>query len=243
MPSNATSVPDETAMLCEACGYVLNGLPEDSRCPECGQPIADSSPALRRPPAWERQDDPSTPFARFFATTSAILFHPSRFYRTLNTRSPCPDAQSFAFIHWAIASVLFATAGYAHADWYASLGSAHHTPWQVWPAELVLCFLCLWGLTNLAATLTTWEATYRGLRLPRSAVLRAMHYHAAHYLPVSLLAALTVVGYRALVHTGVLSEATSQIYLYVVCIEVVLAAFFLFNTYWIGMRKMMFANA
>jgi hypothetical protein len=32
------------------------------------------------------------------------------------------------------------------------------------------------------------------------------------------------------------------IYLYVLCGEVVLGAFYLFKTYWIGMRNIMYAN-
>ena len=31
-------------------------------------------------------------------------------------------------------------------------------------------------------------------------------------------------------------------YLYVICAEVILAAVYLFKTYWIGMRNMMYAN-
>jgi hypothetical protein len=243
MASSATSVPTESALLCESCGYVLDGLPDDSRCPECGKLIAESSRSLRKPPAWEQTDGGGSAVTRFIGTTASVIFAPARFYRTLNTRGESPAAFKFAMVHWAIASILLATAFYFHADWFASLGSMHHTPWQVLPATAVFAFLCLWGLTHIAAQLTAWEAAYRGLRLPYIAVVRAMYYHAAHYLPVAVVAAATVLGYRWLIHARVLTEATSTNYLYVLCAEVVIGAFFLFNTYWIGMRKMMYANA
>lgn len=42
-------------MLCEACGYEIDGLDDQSRCPECGRDLAASDPALRRPgSAWQR---------------------------------------------------------------------------------------------------------------------------------------------------------------------------------------------
>ena len=50
----APVVPAETDLLCERCGYVLNGLPADGRCPECGTPLDESVNYRRHPPAWER---------------------------------------------------------------------------------------------------------------------------------------------------------------------------------------------
>ena len=50
-------------------------------------------------------------------------------------------------------------------------------------------------LTPVAASLTSWEAAYRGLRLPLPVVQRGMDFHAANYLPVGLLTALTIIGY------------------------------------------------
>ncbi|MFI4917130.1 MAG: hypothetical protein ACIAS6_11570 [Phycisphaerales bacterium JB060] len=38
---------DEFTLLCERCGYVIEGLPTDSVCPECGRPIEDSLPSVR----------------------------------------------------------------------------------------------------------------------------------------------------------------------------------------------------
>lgn len=241
MASASASVPSEADMLCEACGYVLNGLPPDSRCPECGLPIADSDAALRRSPVWE-QEGATEPLRRFLRTTGELLFQPAEFYRTFATRLPRTASRRFAHIHWLIASVLFAIAGVCHMHW---TGLAVASSWD-WPLLLLLlagAYAFLAGLTWLAAKLTTWEATYRGLRLPLGVVRRGMDYHAAHYLPVSLLAAATVVTYTTLMARGVIDARWTVTYLYILCGEVILSAFYLFKTYWTAMRNMMYANA
>jgi hypothetical protein len=95
----------------------------------------------------------------------------------------------------------------------------------------------------LAARLTHWEASYRGYRLPLPVVLRGMYYHSIDYLPVALFACATVLGYRLLIAHNILNPGvTATKYLYTLCAEVLIAAFYLFETYWIGMRNMMYAN-
>ena len=55
----------------------------------------------------------------------------------------------------------------------------------------------------------------------------------------ALVAFVTVVGYRlTLAHT----PGTATRYLYVLCAEVIVGAAYLFHTYWIAMRNMMYAN-
>jgi hypothetical protein len=61
-------------------------------------------------------------------------------------------------------------------------------------------------------------------------------------LPVALGAAITVYGYRFLDSRFILQPDSATTYLYVLCAEVIVFAAFLFHTYWIGMRNMMYAN-
>lgn len=43
------------ALLCEACGYEIDGPDEKTRCPECGRALAESDPTTRREgSAWQR---------------------------------------------------------------------------------------------------------------------------------------------------------------------------------------------
>src|SRR5579862_9472689 len=113
MASAAASVPAETDMLCERCGYVLNGLPPDSRCPECGVPIAESDAGRRHVPEWE-QGGSAQPLRRFLRTTVEVVLRPTHFYRTFATRVPREASRRFATINWLLASCLFGVAAVGH---------------------------------------------------------------------------------------------------------------------------------
>jgi hypothetical protein len=242
-------VPELADVLCEACGYVLNGLPPTSRCPECGKPIAESIGENRIIPSWETSSAKADSFLR---TSLELIQRPTLFYRTLAVRGSVNAARRFARVHWWIAAGLFALTTATHTFWYWFL----LWPWRPWLRDpriatlfigiiivmSIVTYFALDGITRLAARLTNWEATYRGIRLPYDIVLRGMYYHAAHYVPVALAAAVTVVGYQILLTLRVVSPLTSDRYLYVLSAQVILSAVYLFHTYWIGMRNMMYAN-
>ena len=241
MPGVAT-IPAETDLLCETCGYVLSGLPDgaDARCPECGKPVADSDPDLRTPAAWEERHS----FSSLLATSVHVLFRPTHFYRTLATRRPTAAARQFAAVHWWVAALLFAVAADTHLRSFIASRKLRF-PYNLLEvaAFTAFAYVFLAVTTRLAGWLTHWEASYRGYRLPRPVVERGMYYHAVHYLPVALVTALTVTGYALAFSRGFAGVTSTVTYLYVLSGEVVLAAVYLFWTYWIGMRNMMFANA
>jgi hypothetical protein len=242
----APIVPAESDLLCEKCGYTLNGLSQQSNCPECGSPIEASVGARRQLPAWE-QPSAANRIASFARTTLSVLFHPTSFYRTLATRASLNAVRRFAHIHWVLAAILFSAAASMHVMVFSAVGA--QTLWyrflsRPWGAVIMMLmiYLALYATTRLAAYLTAWEAAYRGIRLPMPVVLRGMYYHAAHYVPVALVAFGTVGGYRLLVVAHVTDLQTVTTYLYVLCGEVIVGAAYLFHTYWIGMRNMMYAN-
>lgn len=45
---------DEYTLLCEKCGYVIEGLDQSGNCPECGKPIAESLPERRVGTPWQQ---------------------------------------------------------------------------------------------------------------------------------------------------------------------------------------------
>jgi hypothetical protein len=240
----ATTPPTETDILCENCGYILNGLPESGNCPECGSPIELSIAQRHRlPPLWE-QPAPSA-LARYLRTTLEIIFRPTRFFRSTTSRGDLPAARRFAEIQWVLTSIMLGIAGWLHYNIYQHV-ILRSSPGMMNYAILLICPPIVYALIistqRLAARLTVWEATYRGYRLPHPVVRRALDYHAAHSLPVALMVLLTVASYTGLESTGHLPLSSVLDYLYVLSAEVFVAAIYLFYTYWIAMRNLMYAN-
>jgi hypothetical protein len=241
----ATQAPEETDILCESCGYILNGLPASGNCPECGTAIETSvSERFRQPTLWENIGDRRPKWLRFLLTTAQIVFHPTRFFRSSTSRGPIQPAYRFALIHWWICAVLFGVAAWIHWQSELTPQSFRLQPWIGIPllcALPLLAWLALSGTIRLAARLTAWEARYRGFRLPHGVVRRALYYHSAHILPVALVVFFTCAAYRfVLIHWPL--HSFDMIYLYVLCGEVIVGAGYLFYTYWIGMRGWMYAN-
>jgi uncharacterized membrane protein len=243
MSRSAASVPEATDLLCEACGYALNGLAAGARCPECGTPASESLVADGREPT-EFELDPSP--GSFIRTTRRVLTRPGQFYRTLLSRSDTPQAARFALLHRLIASLFFALAAAGHIVWLGQVTPVLRFA-GLWLVPLVLglipaIFLLMQGVTRLATWLSTLEAAYWGMRLPYPVVRRAFHFHSAHYLPVSLLASCIVWGHHLLISTRRFTIDWTQPYLYTLSGFVVLAAGYLFLMYWIAMTKLRYAN-
>lgn len=74
---------DKHALLCERCGYVVDGLPPNGVCPECGLDIQRSLPHNRPGTPWQQSPNFVTMLATFWMT----IRHPNR---TLDTMAVTP---------------------------------------------------------------------------------------------------------------------------------------------------------
>lgn len=243
MPIAERTVPADTDILCEACGYTLNGLPDTGNCPECGDAILNSlTHDGRTLSEFEIEPRPRS----FWRTTFRVIFDTRRFYRTLKGREDTKVAKKFALSHHWFASFGFAVAALHHSGWLLqtsgfSIPSAWLS-WILWGVALaplplmVITFLVLTGIIHLAEWLTALESKFWGIRLPRNVVHRAMQFHAANYLPVSAIACTYAISFQQLRYMP------DTWYLYGLCALVVLSAGYLFQTYWIGMKNLMYAN-
>ncbi len=111
---------DPQTLLCESCGYILDGLPHapdshlpappapDAVCPECGTPVRESLPGSSRPGSPWQQD----PRWRTLGQTAVeTLLRPSRMFRIMSIGNAA-DIFTLASRYGAIASTLMAFAGF-----------------------------------------------------------------------------------------------------------------------------------
>lgn len=242
--ARVVTIPAETDVLCERCGYVLNGLPPGANCPECGHSTAESAPELRQPSAWEQAQGLGGRVKAFFRTTADAIFRTKPFFRHLSV-SPHQSSRVFAHFHWFFTSALFGAAMWMHLGWFWPIPDI--VPAWAWRLGIIPLVGAAYGATIalnwLAARLTAWEAAYRGIRLPLPVVRRGLDYHAAHYWPLALVLPATVLAYQIAARQWPYAAGRyADKYLYVLCGEVILGAGYLFQSYWAAMRNLMYAN-
>src|SRR4051812_5178876 len=92
---------DRTSLLCESCGYGLEGLPVSGKCPECGKPIAESLPSNRTGTAWQRRPG----LFSWALTCKRVLVGPEREFSRVSMSRGTPG---LLIVNLLIAGTIFA---------------------------------------------------------------------------------------------------------------------------------------
>ncbi len=75
---------DEFTLLCERCGYVIEGLDTGGACPECGKAISESLPERRVGTAWQQRPG----LQSLLSTWWISIRFPNRTLANLQTSTP-----------------------------------------------------------------------------------------------------------------------------------------------------------
>lgn len=185
----------------------------------------------------------------WFATTAQILFTPKAFFRRLSTTGRPHRTAWFGFVYRAVAAMMLGVAVAGHLEFQRFgklelLGAKIELFPLLSVLSMVSLFVVIQALSVVVAGLTAWEAAYRGLRLPKPVVTRALHFHAVHLVPPALVGMLTVLAYAWLArHDPMTAADWIMPYTYVLSGEVIVSSVYLFITYWAAMRSLLYANS
>ncbi len=164
---------ERDALLCETCGYPLGGLPIPGDCPECGQTITDSDPAVRTGPLWASRPGPGA----WIDVIVDLLRRPKTFFRTMRIDGSNLLPRLFLLTvvclvggAWAIAEVAL---NHHPATWaWARGGAAALMAW-------LLCYIEVVGVTFFSA--------WRKWRVPWRLAERIVCYASPGWLPAIAL--------------------------------------------------------
>jgi hypothetical protein len=99
-PQSPPTPPTGGTLLCERCGYPLDGYTPETPCPECALPVRESLPERRLGTAWQQRPSVRT----FLMTAWQTVTRPRRVFHALQLRADGPTRR-LLWIYLAIATL------------------------------------------------------------------------------------------------------------------------------------------
>ena len=107
----------ERPLLCETCGYVIEGLPREGVCPECGRSIESSLPEARIGTVWQRAENPG--WHEAWQTMRAMLRKP----RATFDVARIDEHRCWDLLAWCVMDASLCSVTWALVAWTAALFS------------------------------------------------------------------------------------------------------------------------
>ena len=159
-----STIPIARPPHCEACGYNLSTIPMESRCPECGEPVAASlGPKARRGVPWQQWRAIGRWLA-WWQTTGEAIHRSKTFGRLPQLTSGTTDHRTF--IAWHLPMVFAIGAATIPVVYFAIEGGIMFidVPEAAFTVTTVVGSLCVFGATGM----TLLSATSVGLFMSHS---------------------------------------------------------------------------
>lgn len=236
---------NDLTLLCERCGYIIEHLPTDSPCPECGAAIAASLPQARTGSAWQQRRGVNS----WFQTVAQTLRHPKRSFQVLQLESG--RARWFLPINLA-AAVLLLEIGPAVLIWVSESVVGRIDVADLLHGTLILNAILAPALYVLLLVLCRIEelglrliASRRGWRVSRSTA-RAICTHASFGWTIGAALAATVSLLISLTHLILDNPSLENTIIIVTAISIAASLFvgmLIFETLvYLGLHQCKFAN-
>lgn len=236
---------DEFTLLCERCGYVVEGLDPAGNCPECGKPIAESLPEQRVGTAWQQAPSLRT----YLLTALSTLLSPMR---TLDAIRVNPEnGRMLAAWHHRIATIIVGVVLLIAVAWVSSnTRPANGIDWkavvlvELSAASIAICIAIRTGLPILTFVETRgliFLSRRRGSRVT-PAMARSITSHGGIGWVIAAFGGVVglTVSFLAFSRHIDTVYATPSLW---AGIAFTLAGFLFFETFaWLGLRRCKFAN-
>ncbi len=185
---------DPTTLLCEACGYSIEGLPSGANCPECGTSAASSMPEGRPGSPWQQRRG----LIPFLKTNWLVLRRPRQLFR--DVRLDVRSGASLLAINLLVAAtaILAPWSGVLLDDPIRALRGAHaarflRTALLVVPAQVLAIAAVLLLLTGIEWAGIQFFARRRGARLCRLAAWQVVAHASIGWVVAAMCVFLTLV--------------------------------------------------
>ena len=232
--------PTEDA-LCEHCGYPIKGLAFDADCPECGQAVAQSSPAHRT----LRIEGQWLGLKSYWRLQLNVLFQPRRSFRSLDVSSVGRVPEQLLLRNSLLAGLIIGAIVFLGSA-YVITPRFHRVPIESFfkiagVGALVICVLTFIEVLGVAAF-----SKRRGWRVPFPLARRVCCLASVGWLPGAVMAGVGIWLFEVLaVGRPWFDHLLGLVRVGWLCYGALFVLSFLwFETLvWIAVRQVRFANA